>query len=365
MLDQPLGNSIKPPEASGAEVPPSDKDKRTVKQILTPAGPLPPTPAPVSNLPSQPLSVRTEGVAGMIITQEALIDESRLRTLIDPLKSEGDERRPSRELFAPGAAADGKLLREYVTDQRLRALWAQLEALQEEVIQSVRADRNSTDTYQRDLLDASNMLLQSTDNYDESRQIVFRVRADLARERRVMTDIRKYRPRLLLYHVGWLVVWLIGTRLDAAYRTFIPDELPILKLAYAPILFGVLGALANGFMALHEHTTVKRDFDPVHFSWYLINPLIGGLLGMVVFLFFVVTGSSFTPTLATDRTMANTQAPLVIWLLAFVVGWQQNIMFRLLNKFLKTVTPEEAKEAALTERPSAPAKAVSDSQPKG
>jgi hypothetical protein len=59
---------------------------------------------------------------------------------------------------------------------------------------------------------------------------------------------------------------------------------------------------------------------------------------LVVFVFFVVTGTSFTPNLVSDPNAATNPTP-VIWLLAFIVGWQQNTAVQLLNGFLKTVSP--------------------------
>jgi hypothetical protein len=48
----------------------------------------------------------------------------------------------------------------------------------------------------------------------------------------------------------------------------------------------------------------------------------------------------------------------VIWLLAFVIGWQQNLIFRALNRFFTTVTNSDNKESALANRPEAPTPAV-------
>lgn len=318
---------------------------------LTESNQTQPIPGKTINVPVP----RIDGSGGMV-TVDDLIDEARLQPLSEPFASQPAARPPASEIFKPDPQEqrpDSKLLNMFVTSQRLRELWNQIEALQEEVIQNVRADRSATDAYQQDLLYASSLLMQKPANYDDARQIMYRVRADLKREQRVAEDIRIYRPRLYIYSIVWLIGVLVLIGFDKRFRDLMPDELPILNLAYMPILFGTFGALCNGIMALHQHTTIKRDFDPVHVGWYIINPLIGGLLGLIVFIFFVVVGSSFTPTLMTDTSFANSQSPAVIWLLGFIVGWQQNILFRLLNRFLSGVFTE--REAALVNRPSAPA----------
>jgi hypothetical protein len=362
--DQPYGEAIPLPEqASNAPyLPNPEVEALTPKapEVLPPGQILPPdsttpSPADVGVDPAvASVSVKSDGAGGMIIApQGGTVDQITLRSLTDPLDSPPVPRPPSRELFKPEPEPppDGDLLKQFVTSQRLRDLWHQIDALQEEVIQNVRADRTPTDTYQQDLLYASTLLLQSAANYDEAREIVYRVRGDLNRERRVLSDTRRYRPLLLIYYGVWLVILAAVSRLDPQFRQMMPDNLPILKLALPPILFAALGALFNGVMAIYDHTTVKRDFDPVYISWYVINPLIGAGLGLVVFIFFVVTGTSFTPSLVSDPSLVNASTPLATWLLAFIVGWQQNTAIRLLNGFLKTVS-FSSKEPAQTDRPS-------------
>ncbi len=356
--DQPQGEAVPLPEQGATYVPSPEVEALTPKapEILPPDAVLPaPSPtsaeAPVESAPAVDItnpsmsapasvSVKTDGAGGMIIAPETgMIDQITLRSIPDPLETAVPPRVPSRELFKsdPNQPVDGSLLQQFVTPQRLRDLWNQMDALQEEVIQNVRADRSATDTYQQDLLYASSLLLQAPANYDEAREIVYRIRGDLNRERRMEADVRRYRPLLLIYYGVWLILLFVLWRLDPQFRQLVPDNLPILRLALLPILFAALGALFNGVMAIYEHSTIKRDFDPIYISWYIVNPLIGGALGLVVFIFFVVTGTSFVPNLASDPSLANAQSPLATWLLAFIVGWQQNTAVSLLNGFLKTV----------------------------
>jgi hypothetical protein len=321
-------------------------------------------PVALAREPGSPsaVSVDSQGAERVIISQDPVIDESRLRSLNDPFVSILSERRSAREVIRPDDAANRTLLRRFVTPQRQNELWAQLEALQEEVVQQVHSNRRLTDAYQADLLFATSLLLQSPANFEEARQIVYRVRADLQRERRVLADINRFRPRLVAYDVLWLILVFLLIGADPWFRTLIPEGLPILKMALLPMIFGTLGATFNSLMALHEHTTIRRDFDPIHVSWYVLNPLAGALTGLVVFIFFVVTGTTFTPNLATQREMGDAQAPLVIWLLAFIVGWQQNVLFSLLNRFLKSfVSAAQMNGEERRSQPSAAASTPSDS----
>ncbi|MCE7946778.1 MAG: hypothetical protein DYG88_05045 [Chloroflexi bacterium CFX4] len=300
------------------------------------------SPEPTATPPegSEALSaVGSAGIQRVMIAPNPVIEEARLSRLREPFAVLPFSRLPASQVITPSKPGNPETQKRYVKEKDLADLWAKITELQERVVKSVRADRTNTDAYQKDLLYARTLLLDSDSNYEEAQQIYYLISADLAREERVVTDVRRYRGVLVLYHLVWLVGTVLAIGLDSSFRALIPESVSIMKLAWLPILSGVFGAVFNGMMALHEHTTVRRDFDPMHITWYLLNPIMGGMLGLVVFVFFVVSASTFTANIIT-RPESELQSSLVIWLLAFIVGWQQNIVFQLLNRFLKSLTPE-------------------------
>ncbi|PJF35567.1 MAG: hypothetical protein CUN49_09900 [Candidatus Thermofonsia Clade 1 bacterium] len=285
-------------------------------------------------------AVSAADVQRVMIAPNPIIEDVRLSRLSEPFAILPFSRLPASQVIAPSKPGNPELQRRYIKEKDLTELWAKITELQERVVNSVRADRTNTDAYQRDLLYARTLLLEADANFEEAYQVYYMVKADLEREMRVAADIRRYRLPLVVYHLVWLIATVLAIGLDDRFRALIPESVSIMKLAWLPILSGVFGALFNGLMAIHEHTTVRRDFDPTHVTWYLINPIIGGMLGLVVFILFVVSASTFTANLIT-RPESELQSSLVIWLLAFIVGWQQNIVIQLLNRFLKSLTPNQ------------------------
>ncbi|MFN7211256.1 MAG: hypothetical protein ACK4P1_12845, partial [Aggregatilineales bacterium] len=283
-------------------------------------------------------AVGAADVQRVMIAPNPIIEEVRLSRLREPFAILPFARLPADQVITPSKPGNPELQRRYVKEKDLTELWAKITELQERVVSSVRADRTNTDAYQRDLLYARTLLLESDANFEEAYQVYYLVKADLERELRVAADTRRYRPLLVIYHLIWLAATVLAIGLDERFRALIPESVSIMKLAWLPILSGVFGAIFNGMMAIHEHTTIRRDFDPTHLTWYLLNPIIGGMLGLVVFILFVVSASTFTANLIT-RPTDELQSSLVIWLLAFIVGWQQNIVIQLLNRFLKALTP--------------------------
>lgn len=285
-------------------------------------------------------AVSAANVQRVMIAPNPVIEDVRLSRLSEPFAVLPFSRLPASQVIMPSKPGSPELQRRYVKEKDLVDLWTKITELQERVVSSVRADRTNTDAYQRDLLYARTLLLESDANFEEAYQVYYLVKADLEREARVAADTRRYRLPLVLYHLIWLVATVLAIGLDERFRALIPESVSIMKLAWLPILSGVFGALFNGMMAIHEHTTIRRDFDPTHITWYLLNPIIGGMLGLVVFILFVVSASTFTANLIT-RPESELQSSLVIWLLAFIVGWQQNIVIQLLNRFLKSLAPNQ------------------------
>src|SRR5690606_21915704 len=74
---------------------------------------------------------------------------------------------------------------ESVTLTDIRQLMVQISELQEEIIADVRGERGNSDVYQQELLYADYWLRQSPDYYHSARAVVYRVRAEIARERKV------------------------------------------------------------------------------------------------------------------------------------------------------------------------------------
>lgn len=275
--------------------------------------------------------------------EESLPDEPDIWAATDdvaqPMQQAGDlvvtgDAAAGRPLYPVTKQPDGVLLTTLIDDERLKRLSQQIDALHEELIQQVQGDRSATDVYQQELLQASSMLLESRANYDESRAIVYRIRAELNRQRKVRADISRYRPLLLNYYLGWGVAWLVLMALRSMFVGVAEAiGVKLVGAAYYPVMFGVLGALISGYITLDRHTTRLRDFDPIHISWYLFNPLIGGVTGLLTFLLYSIANQDVL------RESAATPLELaVVWILCVVAGMNQNTVLRQVNNLLKRLS---------------------------
>lgn len=268
-----------------------------------------------------------EGDAPIIRPQDARIDAGRLAPVTPRL--------PVRDLFgdAQDVRPDDELLDRFVTDERLEKLWGELEALQDRLVEQVQGDRRLTDVYQKELLQASALLLQDRANYDDVRAIFYRVRADLAREEKVSREIARYKPQLLLYLFLAFVLWLVLMAIEPLFRQFIIGlGLEPFALMYHPTLFGMLGAIVNAYFTLNKHAIRLRDFDASHVSWYLMNPLVGLIMGLLMALVFATGIVSTMNVGVLEQPEVLGQYPFLLWVLCFLAGYNQNVVLRLLDR---------------------------------
>lgn len=223
------------------------------------------------------------------------------------------------------------LLERFVTDERLDQLWGEVEALQATLAESTPGSRARFETYQKEVLQAYTLLLQNRANYDDVRAIVYRIRGELRQDAQTAAAIQQHRPRLLVFFVLSLVIWAGLMLLEPVFGRFVADTLDVrlLALLYHPTLFGMLGAILNGYFTLNKHMIHERNFDPVHISWYVMNPLVGAIMGLLMALLF---GTGIVSTVGIGA-LAQEQAgqyPFLLWVLCFLAGYNQNVVMRLL-----------------------------------
>jgi hypothetical protein len=270
-----------------------------------------------------------EHEGGLITPAGAVVEEQPPVEIPDPFASP-PARLPAETLFDGTARPDPKLLAMLVDDDRIRKLSEQIEALQEELADHVQSDRGAADSHQQELLRASSLLMASRRNYDDARAIVYRVRADMNRQTKVEADIMRYRPLLLNYFIGWGVALAVLFFLKALFAGITEAVgVGVFAALYYPMLFGIVGALLSGYLTLERHTTKLRDFDPFHVSWYLFNPLLGGVMGLLMFLIASIANEDLLKETASEAERA------IAYLLCVVGGMNQNSVLGQLNDLLK------------------------------
>lgn len=326
------------PPAAALEYEATPRIESALRGVLPARPTYEPRPAVAQITPDQPEDVTTTSAAEgarLALSREDLAEAALLGLEPIPTGPTPTAPRPgSGDLF--GDAQDippaDDLLDRFVTDERLDELWGEVEALQAALAEATPGNRARYDTYQKEVLQAYTLLLQNRANYDDVRAIVYRIRGELRQDARSAEAIQQYRPRLLIFFVISLLIWAGLMLLEPAFGRFVTDALDVrlLALLYHPTLFGMLGAILNGYFTLNRHMIHERDFDPVHVSWYVMNPLVGAIMGLLMALLFG-TGIVSTVGISALAQEPAGQYPFLLWVLCFLAGYNQNVVMRLLS----------------------------------
>ncbi len=217
-----------------------------------------------------------------------------------------------------------------VEEERIRRLARQIEALQEDLARHPTRDPQVNDRYQQELAEADRLLISSRANYEAVRATVYRIRTEITRQRKIEADIARYRPLLLNYLVGWVIALVVLFLLKALFAGVGEAVgVPVVAALYYPLLFGIAGALLTGYLTLERHTTRLRDFDPIHISWYLINPLLGGVMGLLMFLIATLANQDLLHERAGDAEV------VITYLLCVIAGMNQTPILRALHEVMR------------------------------
>jgi hypothetical protein len=236
-----------------------------------------------------------------------------------------------------------------ITPERVNALWDEIDETFNLIITDVRGHYETTEQAITDLKRAREYLLAGTQYFDNAEVLVKGVKARLRLEEKVRQWSKTRGTWLGVYLVVWLILLSLGSLLTnevmRVTARFVPEWL---ASTWLPGLFGGLGGVAGALWILIKHTAVKRDFDPIHTPWYVINPFMGITMGVVTY-FVVMVGSTTLFNIAdvnaeldfTSNSLAN-----FLYLLCIVVGFNQNVLWSLIDRVIDTIFPQPLRDTA-------------------
>ncbi len=244
----------------------------------------------------------------------------------------------SLDAYKPGAALKGKaeLINMLVPDGRLVTLWTEIDSVEAQVANAPHLSYKGGGDLLDRLAAARNLLMNDRDNFEEAERQVAEVKFRLATLKR--SRLQGQSEVILLYLLVFLVILVagllsVGARLgDVITAKGTPTE----NLVWT-ILLGGMGGITGALYGLWTHVARDRDYDPQFALWYYSNPLMGLLLGGLAYVLMQVG------ILAVSGGEPITPSPYTTWVLAFAVGFQQNLAFSLLNAVLNRIIPAEEK----------------------
>lgn len=238
-----------------------------------------------------------------------------------------------------GLEAGEDMLKMFVTEKRLNELWERADQARVDVrnmIPSLDMARALLDQIEY----ARNELMVSPDRYEEAERAINEVEMRISivqRSQREAPDAMK----LFFYEVAW------GALLLLSLLGFLPNMLSFVEGAYVYLLMsavvGAFGGITGALYSLWKHVSKEMDFSKQFTIWYIVNPIMGFILGGFV---YGVVQAGFISLQTGDTSAEITSVPYIILVLAFIVGFQQNVAWELMRRVIKTLFPEDSSAAS-------------------
>ncbi len=189
-----------------------------------------------------------------------------------------------------------------------------------------------------DLLEkAQNLVSQGSEYYEEAERLLSEVEYHLAFMERMRRASQRVGFPLFLYEVLWFGVFawgLVQINLAPTYEA-IRSASPISEVnlvhLLSSLIWGGLGGVVGALYALWKHIAKEQDFDPQFALWYLTNPVLGIMLGG--FIFLVIQAGFFSLTAGVEPGL-NIRSAFVIYVLAWISGFKQNVVYEIVRRIL-------------------------------
>jgi len=211
-----------------------------------------------------------------------------------------------------------------ITEERLTRLWNRIDSAQKEIpekIPNLVLARELLEQLER----ARNEVLGGRENFEEAERTINEIELRIAITKRSQRD-NWAALALFLYEIIWAMAFMI-----VLYQTIQASNLNDTAIMLNGSVWGGLGGIAGALYALWKHSSRDVDFSKQYALWYISNPIMGIVLGAFVFLVLKLGLLS----LSAGESVQDISSPFIIYLLAFIVGYQQNVAWSIVRRIVK------------------------------
>lgn len=337
----PAAPSLPPPVAPPPIAPPPIRIGAVIIDSTTPGAAAPATEAPVTVGPAGELI--TTGQPGTQVTVPAIPGQ---RDVMPP----GPGMRPAVQQLpvAQALAEDQKTIVINRLDANLDTGWQKslhirIDDLYKQVTTEFSSPPASADRMLTLLNEARQTLIESPESYVAVESRMMQVQVTMSRTMESRIQATRYGPRILGYEGLWLVLFLLGlvfaaplaelfTRSGSMTGATANDMFPF----WNTLMWGGIGGIIGALYALWWHISDQQDFERQYLMWYLVQPIMGTVLGGIVFL--LLTGGFLL--LQVKPSDANAGARLIPYLVAVLGGFRQNFIYGQFDRLIAMFTPD-------------------------
>lgn len=259
------------------------------------------------------------------------------------LASAAPEVEPGEELPEAEKRSKRRMVKLFVQEEQMKALWERASNAKTAVDESI-----NNAAIAHEMLDqisfARNELLAGEENYEHAERAINEVEYRVGLSRRVAGWSTSLGAKLFIYESAWALVLLLFLFLVLGPQAFSATAAPLTSRFSADVVFllgsmtwGGLGGVIGAWLSLIKHISKDQDFDRQHTLWYINSPVMGIGIGAVIYLIMRAG------LLSLSGPGEAINSPLIIYLLAWLAGYQQNVFTDIIKRLLQVFKIEEEK----------------------
>jgi hypothetical protein len=256
-----------------------------------------------------------------------------------------------------------KLIKFFISENQMKDLWRRASVAKEGVDAHINNPSSASLLLDR-IKSARNELMAGEENYEVAERHINEVEYRIAFIQRVTRWSASLGIGLFVYETVWGIVLLLFMFLVLGAAAFISTAEPGAGSLSQEVVFllgsmtwGGLGGVIGAWLSLIKHITRDQDFDRQHTLWYINSPVMGIGVGAVIYLILRAG------LLSLSGPTQEINSPLIIYLLAWLAGYQQNVFTSLVKRMLKVFEIEEDRGESAARQPPPPEPASEETPP--
>lgn len=230
----------------------------------------------------------------------------------------------------------------YLGAERRQALDKEIERLYE-VVSTELSDNNEDVSFAlKALSEAQDIILEDIRQYDEALYRVALVKTMLVRRRNLKQWSYSWGLFVFAYAVFWLVLFVLAIvftgNINTAVGNFAGESggLAAGRSAWYSALAGGIGGIIGILYSLYWRVAVKQNFDRQYIMYYLVQPIMGFMLGAVTHLIITAGFLTFNAAGATSQITVILQM-----VIGFIAGFRQRVVYEMIDRIVQKIAPEE------------------------
>jgi hypothetical protein len=338
--EAPYGPPPRVAEPAAAEAAPTAPPGRP---LVSPYDRPPPEIKPGGYLVEHPVAVGEEaGLPTGVVPREGRVEAERVEEIPPQISPEVTERTVLSRLG----------------EERQSNLPNEIDTLLVEAAQILSVDNKGLEEALSLLREARDISVERPRQFDQAEYRVAKVRAMLERKQNISRWSLIYGYPVLLYEVVWFLLLLGSLLFDHSLAVFIANitgmtfsDMASLSMQHIfplwnTMAWGGIGGVVGSLYSLYWHAAVEQDFDKQYVMWYFVQPIMGVILGGIVYMIIgsgfmtvqVLAGQAATVGEAT-QSMANPAVQAFHSVVACVAGFRQRFVYEMLDKIVQILTP--------------------------